>query len=79
MARIGVGTGVGAARGVILGPVGRLHTGQQVQGRACGWVFVCQSGLGAGGCMGTERCHTSKLFYQYGQDFSLYLTIFLLF
>ena len=27
----------------------------------------------------TERCHTSKLFYQYGQDFSLYLTIFLLF
>ena len=25
------------------------------------------------------RCHTSKLFYQYGQDFSLYLTIFLLF
>ena len=26
-----------------------------------------------------DRCHTSKLFYQYGQDFSLYLTIFLLF
>ena len=25
------------------------------------------------------RCHTSKLFYQYGQNFSLYLTIFLLF
>ena len=25
------------------------------------------------------RCHTSKLFCQYGQDFSLYLTIFLLF
>ena len=25
------------------------------------------------------HCHTSKLFYQYGQDFSLYLTIFLLF
>ena len=26
-----------------------------------------------------EWCHTSKLFYQYGQDFSLYLIIFLLF
>ena len=25
------------------------------------------------------HCHTSKLFYQYGQNFSLYLTIFLLF
>jgi hypothetical protein len=25
------------------------------------------------------RCHSSKLFCQYGQDFSLYLTIFLLF
>ena len=24
-------------------------------------------------------CHTSKVFYQYGQDFSLYLTVFLLF
>jgi hypothetical protein len=27
----------------------------------------------------THHCHTSKLFYQYGQDFSLYLTTFLLF
>ena len=26
-----------------------------------------------------QRCHTSNLFYQYGQGFSLYLTIFLLF
>ena len=24
-------------------------------------------------------CHTSEVFYQYGQDFSLYLIIFLLF
>ena len=26
-----------------------------------------------------SQCHTSKLFYQYGHDISLYLTIFLLF
>ena len=30
------------------------------------------------GCY-SHWCHTLKLFYQYGQNFSLYLTIFLLF
>jgi hypothetical protein len=55
MAGIRVGTGVEAAWGIILGPVGRPHTGQQVQGWACGWVFMCQSGLGAGGCTGKNR------------------------
>ena len=34
---------------------------------------------GMPGIIVSKRCHTSKLFYQYGQDFSLYLTIFLLF
>ena len=55
MAGIRVGTGVGAVWGVILGPVGRQHTGQRVRGRACSWVFTCQSRPGAGGCTDMER------------------------
>ena len=43
------------------------------------WRLVRNGKKGGAVQARSKRCHTSKLFYRYGQDFSLYLTIFLLF
>ena len=53
----GVVVGVGAPRGVVLGPVGRLHAGQRARPRARGWVSARRLGLGAGERAGGERGH----------------------
>ena len=55
--------GVGAPRGVVLGPVGRLHAGQQAHPHARGWVSACGWGTGRwwvnGGTTGTTTTSSS--------------------